>query len=153
MTDRRLVEVSPDDPRSRGLLDAYYEELRARFGIDTQGVRAYADAREMEGARGTFVLVLEGDAAVACGAMRMLDAGTGEIKRMYVVPAARKKGHARAMIAALEAAAKARGASRVVLDTDARDAEAVRLYTSSGYVAVPRYNENAQASAWFEKTL
>jgi GNAT superfamily N-acetyltransferase len=153
---RRLVEVSPDDPRSRALLDSYYAEIGSRFAADVAGVRSHSRAGDMEAGRGTFVLVLEDDEggrAVACGGMRMLDAATGEIKRMYVVPEARKRGHARALLAALEDAARTRGATRAVLDTDARDAEAIALYLSSGYAAVPPYNDNPQATAWFAKSL
>jgi GNAT superfamily N-acetyltransferase len=153
MEGRLLIDVSPDDARARALLDAYYAELGARFAVDTRGVRAHADAGAMEPPRGTFLLVLEGARAVACGGLRMLDAETSEIKRMYVVPDARRRGHARALVAALEAAARGLGASRMVLDTDARDAEAVALYASCGYATVPRYNDNAHASAWFEKRL
>ena len=61
----------------------------------------------MEPPGGAFLLLREGDEPVACGGLRTLDAaaGSGEIKRMYVVPAARRRGHARRLLGALEDAA------------------------------------------------
>ena len=53
----------------------------------------------MEPPTGAFLLVLEGEAAVACGGLRTLEPGLGEIKRMYVVPAARRRSHARRLLA------------------------------------------------------
>ena len=59
-----------------------------------------------------------------------------EIKRMYVVPAARGAGHARTVLAELERTAAEAGIEALVLETGLRQPEAIELYTSSGYTPV-----------------
>ena len=59
-----------------------------------------------------------------------------EIKRMYVVPAAQRRGFARVMLAHLESTARAAGADVLVLETGMEQPEAIALYESSGYTPV-----------------
>ncbi len=59
-----------------------------------------------------------------------------EIKRMYVVPAAQRRGFARAMLAHLETTARDSGADVLVLETGMEQPEAIALYESSGYTPV-----------------
>ena len=55
---------------------------------------------------------------------------------MYVVPAARGRGLARGLLAALEGSARQAGADVMVLETGTAQPEAIGLYESSGYVPV-----------------
>ena len=66
-----------------------------------------------------------------------------EVKRMYVVPAARRTGLARAMLAHLEATARDAGADLMVLETGLRQPEAIGLYTSAGYEPVAAFGHYA----------
>ncbi|MFI6350615.1 GNAT family N-acetyltransferase [Streptomyces sp. NPDC050560] len=59
--------------------------------------------------------------------------GDAEIKRMYVIPEARRRGLSRLVLAALEEDARAAGRVRMVLETGIRQPEAIGLYTSTGY--------------------
>jgi ribosomal protein S18 acetylase RimI-like enzyme len=52
---------------------------------------------------------------------------------MYVTPEARGRGVARAVLAALEEAARTRGYAALRLETGLSQPEAIALYTSSGY--------------------
>lgn len=70
---------------------------------------------------------------IGCGALRELEPGVGEIKRMYVVPEARGRGAARRILALLETQAMAFGYSAARLGTGLRQPEAVALYESCGY--------------------
>ena len=54
-----------------------------------------------------------------CGAVRLLDPATAEIKRMWLHQSIRGRGAGAALLAALEAAAVELGANRGVLDTHA----------------------------------
>jgi putative acetyltransferase len=87
----------------------------------------------------TVFLLVRDDAgeAVGCGGLRALDERRCELKRMYVRPAARRRGHARALLAALEQEALARGFVIVRLEAGDRQPEAVALYASAGYEQVP----------------
>ena len=73
------------------------------------------------------------DRPVGCGAVRKLDETTGEIKRMWVDPAARGRGVGRQLLRALEGAAVELGCETVYLDTSAHLVEAIALYRSFGY--------------------
>jgi GNAT superfamily N-acetyltransferase len=130
------------------LLARYYAELRARFGFDAS---IAAPPNDMNPPGGSFYD--DAGEPIACGGIRTHEVGTCEVKRMFVVPAARRGGHARRLLAALEDAARAAGFTRVVLDTEATLLEATALYDSSGYRRIPRYNDNPHATAWFEKAL
>ncbi len=97
---------------------------------------------EFEAPEGTFVVAeVEGD-PVACGAFRRhegLDGVVAEIKRMYVRPAHRQRGVARAVLADLEARARAAGYARVVLETGERQPAAIAFYTGAGYAEIEPY--------------
>jgi GNAT superfamily N-acetyltransferase len=58
---------------------------------------------------------------------------SAEIKRMYVVPNARRRGHARAVLHHLELTARAAGAEVMVLETGTMQPEAIELYEAEGY--------------------
>jgi GNAT superfamily N-acetyltransferase len=82
-----------------------------------------------------------GDDALACGAVRRIADVTAEIKRMYVVEAARGLGIGRRMLAALEDEARQLGATRLVLETGERQPEALGLYESAGFERIEAYGE------------
>jgi GNAT superfamily N-acetyltransferase len=71
----------------------------------------------------------------------VVDAGfaAAEIKRMYVAPATRSAGVGAAILAALEGEARALGVGRLLLETGARQPEALALYRRAGFVAIPRF--------------
>ena len=79
------------------------------------------------------------------GVVRLGSANTAEIKRMYVVPEAARQGHARTMLAHLEATAALAGYDVLVLSTGTRQPEAIDLYLSSGYEAVEPFGHYAAA--------
>jgi predicted N-acetyltransferase YhbS len=72
---------------------------------------------------------------------------------MYVRPDARSRGIARALLGALEAAARSLGYEAVRLDTGPKQVHALALYRSAGYADVAPYNDNPFACFWGEKRL
>jgi putative acetyltransferase len=74
---------------------------------------------------------------------------------MFVAPAVRGSGVSRAILAALEAAARDRGWTRLVLETGTGQPDAIRFYTREGYAPIERYGHYADAelSLCFGKTL
>ena len=70
--------------------------------------------------------------AVGCVGMRKLEPGRVEVKHLYVEPAARRRGVAAALMAALEDEADRRRAE-IVLETGTRQPEAIALYEARGY--------------------
>lgn len=114
-------------------LSGMYPEPGANhFGLDPEDVA--------EG-RGAFLLVCRDGVPVGCGAVRRLDAETGELKRMYVSPAMRGTGLGRRLVDALEAEARALGLRRLVLETGTRQLAAIALYQATGFHPIPLYGE------------
>jgi GNAT superfamily N-acetyltransferase len=108
---------------------------------------------ELRGPDGAYLVGYEDAEAVAGGGVRRLDDGVAEIKRMFVRPAARSRGVARALLEALEQTARELGYERIRLDTGPKQVHGLALYRSAGYVDVPPYNDNPFACFWGEKVL
>ena len=71
--------------------------------------------------------------AEGCGAIVVKDDGSAELKRMYVVPQARRKGLGELILARLEAEARAMGVHVMQLETGVLQPEAIALYRRYGY--------------------
>lgn len=82
---------------------------------------------------GVLLIARDADAAAACVALRRLDAGTGEMKRMYVREHYRGSGLGRRLAAAVIEEARQRKYARVVLDTLPKLAPAIALYRDLGF--------------------
>jgi len=145
-----FVEVDPRSPLAEQAASRYFEELAARF---EGGFEIAAYAGDPTADPGWSVLAIREDRPVACGTVRPLAAGVGEIKRMWVDPMTRGVGLGRRMLGHLEQVASAYGLHLVRLDTNAALIEAIALYDRSGYRRIPRYNDNPYADVWFEKIL
>ncbi|HEX4190129.1 MAG TPA: GNAT family N-acetyltransferase [Marmoricola sp.] len=96
--------------------------------------------------QGAFFVGYLDDEPVATGAWHrrsdveaLGSANAAEIKRMYVVPAVRGTGRARAMLANLEETAAAAGSEVMVLETGTEQPEALALYASAGYQPIPGF--------------
>jgi putative acetyltransferase len=81
-----------------------------------------------------FFVARENGRALGCGAFVLGEAGQAEMKRVFVDPAARGRGVARAVLEALEREAAKLGVALMQLETGIRQPEAIALYRRSGYV-------------------
>ena len=89
---------------------------------------------------GVFLVGWVGRSRWPPAALRRHDATAAEIKRMYVVPRHRGRGHARAVLAALEdARGGARATGAMLLETGHAQPEAIALYESSGYAPIESF--------------
>ncbi len=109
----------------------------------------------LEAGRGTFLVARDGARAIGCGALRLIDATTAEVKRMYVEPDMRGKGVGRAVLASLETAAGKMGVHRLVLETGVHQEAAIALYLRAGFAPLDCWGEYAPSptSVCFEKRL
>ena len=148
-----ILVLRADHPHARLLLEAYFEELRQRLGEFDEARSVSASTEEMAPPAGIFLVLCDEQRPVACGGLKDLGDGTGEIKRMFVAQDARRRGLGRRVLEALEARARLRGLRRLVLDTASPLTEAASLYLSAGYRQVEAYNHNVYAERWFQKDL
>ena len=88
---------------------------------------------------GALLIARDTDAAAGCVALRRIDAGTGEMKRMFVRESYRGSGLGRKLALAVIDAARQRHYSRMVLDTLPKLATAIALYRELGFVETGPY--------------
>ena len=142
-----------DSAEARELVATMEAWVTKGFGPTTPDRTSTVTAAEMVPPDGAFVVVREDGRPVAGGGIRRLEPAVCEIKRMYVVPEARGRGHGRRVLEALERVAVRLGNRRARLDTAQSMTTAMGLYESAGYRPIPDYNGNGYASFWGEKQL
>jgi GNAT superfamily N-acetyltransferase len=145
--------VAPDDEAARRLLDEFGAAIAALYPGWTPGAPPPTDPAEFGPPGGRFLVAYRDGGPIGCGGLRRLDPHSGEIKRLYVAPAARGRGVARRLLDELEAAAREIGYHRVRLDTGAGQPDALALFRGAGYEEIEDYNGNPFAAHWLEKDL
>jgi GNAT superfamily N-acetyltransferase len=152
-----VIEVRherPDSPAATALFDEYMELVRERAGRDMRDAEhIFAFTEEFDGPGSAWLIIYDDGRPVACGGLRPLAPETGEIKRMFVSAAARRRGHARRLLGALESIARDAGNRRIRLLTTELLPEAIALYESSGYTIVSSHIEDDHTDYWLEKDL
>ncbi len=143
-----------DSPDVTALCTAQQEEMRGRYAgeADIGPTREVSMFVEPDG---VFLVVRDGERAVACGGICRFDDARAELKRMYVVPDARGQGLGRRVLVELEEYARSLGYSGIVLETGDRQPESVGLYVSAGFERMPCYPPYSERalSLCFEKWL
>lgn len=137
------------------LLAAFAAEMDALYdGLDLEAPgMPTAGPRDLGPPHGAFLVGYRDEAPVCCGGVKRLPDGACEIKRLYVVPAERRRGVARTLVRALEETARTLGYRVARMDTGARQAHAARFFEAEGYVPTGNFNGNPMASWWGEKAL
>jgi ribosomal protein S18 acetylase RimI-like enzyme len=149
----RVVRIEPATwPDDRDTVRELFLEYATGLGFDLcfQGFDQELDTLPGQYATpGGRVLVASlDDEVVGCVALRCLEAGTCEMKRLYVRPAGRGSGIGRALAEGVLAEARAAGYGRMRLDTiEPLMAAAIALYRRLGFVEIPPYTENPIAGA------
>jgi ribosomal protein S18 acetylase RimI-like enzyme len=136
----RIDVVAFDHPDAVKLIAEVQQEYVVRYGGEDV---TPVDPAEFAPPQGLFLVAYVDDAPAACGGWRAHDTDA-ELKRMYVSPAFRGRGLARAVLASLERTAGEAGFDRVILETGQRQPEAIALYRSAGYEPVSRFGYYAQ---------
>ena len=149
------IDVRPatvGDALATGIFDDLDDDLKTRY--PASWIPA-TDPRQYESARGCVVLASAGTDVIGCGAFRLFDAQTVEMKRMFVRREYRGRGVARRILETLEQEARRRGYTAAVLETGTRQLEAIALYITCGYEPIERYGAYAQyaRSVCFRKVL
>lgn len=80
-----------------------------------------------------FFVARRAGQAVGCGGYALAPGRWAELKRIFVVPAARGASVGRHLITAIERGAKGEGVAGLLLETGVRSVEAIGLYRRLGY--------------------
>lgn len=136
------------------LISELSAELACRYDFTDDG-SGHFRPKDVTIPRSVFLIGRLGGWAVACGAVRLLEGDVGEVKRMYVEPAARGRGLAKRLLAALEDVARNMGYVALRLETADRQPEAIRLYEPAEYHRIEPFGlyVGSERSACFEKRL
>jgi len=146
--------TAADGAAVRRELEAYLAFLGEE--LDGEGIdRDIARWTEVyDGARGVLLVVVDPDGAVVgTAAVRRLEPGVGELKRMWIRPAHQGRGLGRPLLDACLAEARALGFRTLRLDSEPRLAAAVHLYRNAGFADIADYNGNPRATMWMERAL
>jgi GNAT superfamily N-acetyltransferase len=155
VSDLELRTEAYGSAAARPLTDAQAVELRERYG-GWEGAGPEPAPVQFEHPEGRFLVArLEGEPVGCAGICRCDGEATAELRRMYVVPAARRRGVGRALVAALEQAARELGYRTLRLETGPEQPEAIRLYESAGFRRIPNFGPYAhqRRSICLEKPL
>ncbi|MBK9116588.1 MAG: GNAT family N-acetyltransferase [Betaproteobacteria bacterium] len=110
--------------------------------------------------RGCLLLAGPAGAAIGCIALRPIavdgtaDGAVGEIKRLFVQPAARGQGLGERLVAAIVDIARAAGYRELKLDTLLHMTDARRLYERLGFAPCsPYYHNPLPGAVYLSRTL
>ena len=154
MTIITEVVAAAEDVRSTDaeeLMTELSAELAALY--ETSDGSAGFKASVVEVPRAAFVIARIDGQAVGCGALRPLDASTGEVKRMYTRRGYRRQGVAQAILVELERLASEFGYTSVKLQTGPKQLDAAALYELVGYRRIPRFSGTWDLVLAYQKDL
>ena len=144
--DLQVHRVGPNDPLLAPLLADLVVEYGTRYGRESANTQlTEVPPADFSPPNGVFVVLTEGGAPVAGGAIRRYDATTAEVKRVWTAHRHRRRGLGLRVMAELEAAAIGLGYLRIHLTTGPRQPEARDLYLRAGYT--PRFDLTADPEA------
>ena len=131
-----MIEVAVDDPRRADIAALIAEHLRDMHSttpaesVHAIGVDALCHSSI------TLWSAREGDSLLGIGALKQLDASSGEIKSMRTPEAHRGRGIASRILDAILAEARRRGYAHVLLETGSGEAFAAAraFYARHGFV-------------------
>lgn len=129
---KRTTSDNPDFQTLVALLDA---DLKIRDGEEHAFYAQYNKSATLN----EVVVCYKNETAVGCGALRVYEQQTVEIKRMFVLPEQRGKGIAQNILKELETWATELGYTQCILETGVNQPEAIGLYKKTAYTITPNY--------------
>lgn len=130
------MHIETDDltrPAIHALLNEHLQHMHALSPAES--VHAL-DLEKLRHPSITFWTAWEVNELLGCGALKQLDAQSGEVKSMRTTTALRRRGAGRALLAHIISVAKVRGYTSLWLETGEAEAfkPAQKLYESFGFI-------------------
>lgn len=149
-----LEEMDPRSAPAVYCLTEYYAELARRFdtGFDV-ALSCDPQADDMIRPRGVFLVAMSERLPVGCVGLKGNGGEIAEIKRLWVAPSARGLGLAHRLMAGVEVVARELSIQVLRLDTNKALPEAQKLYRSTGWHEIPRFNDDPYPDTFFEKRI
>jgi len=152
------VAIREAEPGELDEVRRLIEEYVAALGVDLSFQEIENELDDLSAAYGPpggRILVAEAEDAIAgCVALRPLEEGACEMKRLYVRPAFRGTGLGRDLALAVIATASELGYERMRIDTLPQMQAARKLYASLGFREIDPYRFNpVQGTAFMELAL
>jgi len=134
----RIIQADFSDPRVIALLETHVISAR---GQTAPGSAHALDLVGLQSADVSFWTIWEDESLLGIGALKRLSADHGEVKSMHTAQSARRRGVGSAILRHIIATARARGMSRLSLETGSWDyfRPAHALYASHGFVECPPF--------------
>jgi GNAT superfamily N-acetyltransferase len=155
-----VIAVSPPGAEeARQILRAYFDDVASRYYGRPATEDEIASAMREDPSddlalpTGLLLVAQENGSLLGCAGLRLLPGQVGEVKRVFVVHAARRRGLGVQLLDCLEDYARQHGVSVLRLDTRHDLIEARQLYTRHGYQEVSPFNSGRYADHWFQKPL
>ena len=147
-----IAATSPDTPDAVALINELEAQLDPLYPRASR--HGLSVAQLIDQGVAFFVLRSEGE-PVGCGGVKLFGTDYGEIKRMYMRPAFRGRGLARAMLEHLASYSQSQGVSLLRLETGIHQREAIGLYERAGFMRIPPFGEYHEdpLSLFFEKRI
>lgn len=148
-TDIRPARLPQDLAQVRGLFHAYAGSLGISLEFQAFETELAALPGDYAPPRGRLLLAWGKGQAIGCVALRPLEDGICEMKRLYISPAGRGGGLGHLLAARICQEARAAGYGRMRLDTLASMIAARRVYARLGFRPIPPYCYNPFPDAVF----
>ena len=147
----RLLQA--DFEKHVALIREIFEEYAHSLGFDLHFQEFQKEVAELPGdygpPEGRLILAMEDDKIAGCVALRKLEEGVCEMKRLYVRPDYRGKGIGKELAKTIIEEARKIGYQRMRLDTVPFMKEAIALYQSLGFEEIEPYRYNPIKGAKF----
>ncbi|MEL0300506.1 MAG: GNAT family N-acetyltransferase, partial [Flavobacteriaceae bacterium] len=131
----KLVQTNQGSKDFQQLVAHLDAELAIRDGDDHAFYHQFNGIESLD----HVIIAYDKDQPVGCGAFKARNNQQVEIKRMFVLTAARKNGYATAILTALETWAVKEGYSEAILETGKAQIEALSFYPKQGYTVIPNF--------------
>ena len=128
-----MIAVERESPRQDDVIALIRQSDALMQSLYPAESNHLVDIEQLAQPRVHVFVAREDGKALGCGAFVLGEAGEAEMKRVFVAPAARGKGVARALMEALEREAAKRGVTLMQLETGIKQPEAIALYRKLGY--------------------
>jgi GNAT superfamily N-acetyltransferase len=154
-----ITIAHPAADTAQRVLRAYFDDVASRYygrpatEHEITAAMREAPSDDLAPPHGLLLLARESDSMLGCAGLRLLPGHVGEVTRVFVVPAARRRGLGSQLLGCLEDHARRNGVLTLRLDTRHDLTEARRMYARHGYREVPPFNDDKYADHWFAKNL